>query len=232
MSAVAAFDSVARYLAPTRLQQALAALAQPGGVTVLAGGTDLMPQSQAGKVRPARMLLNIRRIEGLDSVHVGDGQLVLGTLVSVTTLLTHPLVRQHAPHSPSPQPYLVPVRPITSRSIASALEPTSTVARCWTPLSVKAISTLSDIGQHPLGHVAQQFEPIPGAGAHVVDRPCVGGHGVGGLANRRRVEAPVLEPRLGAARADRRRRHRPERKPHVAQRAVVAAASSEGDRNG
>jgi CO/xanthine dehydrogenase FAD-binding subunit len=97
MSAVAAFNSLARYLAPTRLKQALAALAQPGGVTVLAGGTDLMPQSQAGKAKPGRMLLNIRRVEGLDIVHVDGHQLVLGTLVSVTTLLQHPLVRQHAP---------------------------------------------------------------------------------------------------------------------------------------
>jgi CO/xanthine dehydrogenase FAD-binding subunit len=95
MSAV--FESVAQYHAPTRLQQALALLAQPGGATVLAGGTDLMPQAQAGKVRAAHRLLNIRRIEGLDTVHVAGDRLVLGTLVSVTTLLDHPLVRAHAP---------------------------------------------------------------------------------------------------------------------------------------
>lgn len=95
MSAV--FEGLDRYLAPSRLQQALAVLAQPGGVTVLAGGTDLMPQSQAGKVRPARTLLNIRRIEGLDGVRVDGPQLVLGTLVRVTTLLTRPLVHEHAP---------------------------------------------------------------------------------------------------------------------------------------
>jgi CO/xanthine dehydrogenase FAD-binding subunit len=95
MSAV--FESLDGYLAPTRLQQALAALAQRGGATVLAGGTDLMPQTQAGKVKPARVLLNIRRIEGLDGVHVEGPRLVLGTRVSVTTLLAHPLVRQHAP---------------------------------------------------------------------------------------------------------------------------------------
>lgn len=95
MSAV--FEGLSRYVAPMRLQQALAVLAQPGGVTVLAGGTDLMPQSQAGKVKPARVLLNIRRIEGLDGARVDGEQLALGTLVSVTTLLTQPLVRQHAP---------------------------------------------------------------------------------------------------------------------------------------
>lgn len=90
-------NEVQRYLAPTRLQQALAALAQPGGVTVLAGGTDLMPQSLAGKVKPARMLLNIRRIENLGGVHVEGGELVIGALVAVTRLLGDPLVHQHAP---------------------------------------------------------------------------------------------------------------------------------------
>lgn len=95
MSAV--WSEVARYLAPTRLQQALAALAQPGGATVLAGGTDLMPQSQAGRVRPRPTLLNIRRVDGLDGVQVQGAQLVIGTLVSVTTLLEHALVHRHAP---------------------------------------------------------------------------------------------------------------------------------------
>jgi CO/xanthine dehydrogenase FAD-binding subunit len=90
-------DAIERYLAPRALRQALAVLAQPGGATVLAGGTDLMPQSHAGRVRPAPTLLNIRRIDGLDTVALDGASLVLGTLVTVTTLLHHPLVSQHAP---------------------------------------------------------------------------------------------------------------------------------------
>jgi CO/xanthine dehydrogenase FAD-binding subunit len=86
-----------RYLAPTTLPQALAALALPEGATVLAGGTDLMPQLHAGKVRPAAILLNIRRLAGLDGVAVEGESLVLGPLVTVTRLMTHPLVRTHAP---------------------------------------------------------------------------------------------------------------------------------------
>src|SRR5215208_2370935 len=62
-----------------------------------------------------------------------------------------------APHSPSPHPYFVPVSPITSRSIDSALMPAPTVAVCFTPLRVKLISVLNDIGQHPSGHVVQQL---------------------------------------------------------------------------
>jgi len=90
-------EGVERYLAPTRLAPALAALAQPGGATVLAGGTDLMPQGRAGKVRPAHTLLNIRRVEGLDGVALEADALVLGALVTVATLQSHPWVREHAP---------------------------------------------------------------------------------------------------------------------------------------
>lgn len=90
-------DHVERYLAPTRLQQALAALGGPGGAIVLAGGTDLMPQSHAGKLRRAPLLLNIRRVEGLDSIRVEGDALVIGTLVTVTQALRNDLVHRHVP---------------------------------------------------------------------------------------------------------------------------------------
>lgn len=90
-------NGVQRYLAPTALAAALDALAHPGGVTVLAGGTDLMPQSHARRVPSRPTLLNIRRVEGLDRVAVEGDRLVLGALVTITTLLEHPLVRAHAP---------------------------------------------------------------------------------------------------------------------------------------
>jgi CO/xanthine dehydrogenase FAD-binding subunit len=88
---------VERYLAPIRLPQALAVLGLPGGATVLAGGTDLMPQSHAGKVRPAPMLLNIRRVEGLDGIGVDGEALNIGALVTVTQAMRSELVQRHAP---------------------------------------------------------------------------------------------------------------------------------------
>ena len=90
-------DHVERYLAPTRLQQALAALGGPGGAIVLAGGTDLMPQSHAGKLRRAPLLMNIRRVEGLDSIRVEGEALVIGALVTVTQALRNDLVHRHVP---------------------------------------------------------------------------------------------------------------------------------------
>ncbi|HRI16934.1 MAG TPA: xanthine dehydrogenase family protein subunit M [Burkholderiaceae bacterium] len=90
--------AVDRHLAPTTLVQALAALSGEGGTTILAGGTDLMPQSRAGRIRPARTLLSLRRVPDLDGVAVESGDtLALGALVSVTTLLGSPLVRELAP---------------------------------------------------------------------------------------------------------------------------------------
>lgn len=89
--------AIERYLAPASLAQALAALAEPGGATVLAGGTDLMPQSHAGRVKPSRTLLNIRRVAGLDGISSDSAWLQLGTLVTVAQLLEHPLVREQAP---------------------------------------------------------------------------------------------------------------------------------------
>ncbi len=96
-AAVAPAAAFEHYLAPASLEQALAALAASGGATVLAGGTDLMPQLHAGRLRPAATLLNIRRVPGLDTVHAADGTLCLGALTTVATLLTHPLVQAHAP---------------------------------------------------------------------------------------------------------------------------------------
>ena len=90
-------NEVERYVAATTLPQALAVLGESGGATVLAGGTDLMPQSKAGKVKPAHTLLNIRRVAGLEGIEVAAGALRLGTLTTVAALLESALVRQHAP---------------------------------------------------------------------------------------------------------------------------------------
>ena len=53
------------YVAPTSLEQAVVQLQELGEVTILAGGTDLMPQSHAGRVKFKRTLMNIRRIPEL-----------------------------------------------------------------------------------------------------------------------------------------------------------------------
>jgi CO/xanthine dehydrogenase FAD-binding subunit len=77
-------------LAPTRLDDALAALDGDHSLTVLAGGTDLMVGVNYGERRPAGVL-SLRRVPELHRWHVeGDGHdahVVLGAATSYTTLL-------------------------------------------------------------------------------------------------------------------------------------------------
>ncbi len=92
-----AFEGVERYLAPRSLAEALTALAAEPGAIVLAGGTDLMPQAHAGRVRPATTLINIRRLPELAGISHSDKGLRLGALATVAMLLTDPLVQRHSP---------------------------------------------------------------------------------------------------------------------------------------
>src|SRR3990172_3163015 len=118
-----------------------------------------------------------------------------------------------APHSPSPQPYFVPVNPSTSRSISRALISTGTVALRATPFSLKLISSLSDICQHPFDDVVDEFLAVPRRGANV-------GNGLDFVVRRRRdlvdqprVEFFALYCRLGERGAQRPRRDGAQRPP-------------------
>ena len=88
---------IERYYAPASLEQAVDCLQEAGGVTVLAGGTDLMPQKNAGRLKPQRTLMNIRGIAELRGVELSGGEIRIGALTTITDLLENPLVRQHLP---------------------------------------------------------------------------------------------------------------------------------------
>jgi CO/xanthine dehydrogenase FAD-binding subunit len=80
------------YAAPRTLDEA-AELLRAGNVTVLAGGTDLMPQSQSGKLKFRPLLMNIRRVAGLRGISENAGVVRIGALTTITDLLQNPLVR-------------------------------------------------------------------------------------------------------------------------------------------
>ncbi len=88
--------AIERYLAPAGLDDALAALAG-GNATILAGGTDLMPQINAGKVAFRPILLNIRRIPELRAVEVSNGRITIGALVTINELKDNPLIAKAVP---------------------------------------------------------------------------------------------------------------------------------------
>ncbi|MBI5898285.1 MAG: xanthine dehydrogenase family protein subunit M [Rhodocyclales bacterium] len=85
-----------RYFAPTSLDQAVECL-KGGNVTILAGGTDLTPQSQAGRIKFRETLMNIRHIPQLSGITLEGNEIRIGALATITEIMEHPLVRQHLP---------------------------------------------------------------------------------------------------------------------------------------
>ena len=84
---------IERYAAPRSLDEA-AGILSAGNVTVLAGGTDLMPQTQAGRMHFQPVLMNVRRVPELRGIAEQGGVVRIGALVTITELLESSLVRE------------------------------------------------------------------------------------------------------------------------------------------
>ena len=87
---------IEHYSAPTTLVEATR-LMHEGKVTVLAGGTDLMPQTESGKRHFEATLLNIRRIDGINEIEIADDLVRIGALVTITDILENQEVAKVAP---------------------------------------------------------------------------------------------------------------------------------------
>jgi len=86
-------QGIEQYKAPTSLEEA-AGILRAGNVTVLAGGTDLMPQTQAGRMHLQPVLMNVRRVPELRGIAEAGGAVRIGALVTITELLESALVRE------------------------------------------------------------------------------------------------------------------------------------------
>lgn len=86
-------SAIEQYSAPTSLDEAVEIL-RTGNVTVFAGGTDVMVQSQIGKVQLKPVLMNIRRIAGICGIRAEGGTIRIGALTTMTELLDSALVRE------------------------------------------------------------------------------------------------------------------------------------------
>lgn len=84
------------YLRPTTLDQAIAALADPSGVSyLLAGGTDLIVRLRRGDLRPT-IVVDTKRIRDLhDEIVAVDNGLRFGALVTMTSIIEDARVRRH-----------------------------------------------------------------------------------------------------------------------------------------
>ncbi len=89
-------SEITNYLSPCSLDDAVKTLAN-GDVTILCGGTDLMPQTQTGQRECASTLMNIRRIEGLAEITLTDDMCRIGALTTVSEIETNQLLNEVAP---------------------------------------------------------------------------------------------------------------------------------------
>jgi len=96
--------STFEYCAPTTLREAVGLLAADPDATVIAGGQSLMPLL-AFRLTAPTLLVDLRRISGLDAIVIDDGGVRLGARVSwrdieddarLTT--THPLLHDAVSH--------------------------------------------------------------------------------------------------------------------------------------
>lgn len=76
---------IEHYAAPRSLSEAVDLL-KGGDVTVLAGGTDVMPQSHAGRLTIKSTLMNIRRIPELRHITETGRVLQIGATTTITEL--------------------------------------------------------------------------------------------------------------------------------------------------
>ncbi len=85
------------YLFANSVEHALELLARYGGrAQLIAGGTDLVLQSQRGEC-PATVMVDITRIPGLNRIEERDGYILIGAQVTHAQIAASPLIREKAP---------------------------------------------------------------------------------------------------------------------------------------
>jgi CO/xanthine dehydrogenase FAD-binding subunit len=89
-------QEISTYLAPSRLDEALQAMAD-GDATVLCGGTDLAPQTESGVRQYTAKLLNIRRIEGLSGIETNAAKVRIGAVTTISEIRRNPALAEIAP---------------------------------------------------------------------------------------------------------------------------------------
>jgi xanthine dehydrogenase FAD-binding subunit len=88
--------TVEHYVAARSLDEALVAL-RAGEATILAGGTDVMPQSESGKTPLRKTLVNIRRIPELAGITLAKNEVRIGALTTISEMMADDLIRKHFP---------------------------------------------------------------------------------------------------------------------------------------
>ena len=87
---------IENYLFPSELDEAIRAMAADN-VTIVCGGTDLAPQTDAGQRQYTATLMNIRRIAGLSGISQTDKQIRIATLTTISEIMESELLNEVAP---------------------------------------------------------------------------------------------------------------------------------------
>lgn len=85
-----------RYEAPESLEQVARDLMAGDGLTLLAGGTDLIPRIKQGLEKPA-CLLDLKNIPSLKSIALTEKGLLIGSMATLAEIANHPLVNRYCP---------------------------------------------------------------------------------------------------------------------------------------
>ncbi len=101
--------NIENYYVPSSIAAAVQSLVQ-GEATILAGGTDLTPQTASGAKEFAATLVNIQHVDEMRGISVADGRLRIGGLTTITDILESERLAAEAPvlvdaadHFASPQ---------------------------------------------------------------------------------------------------------------------------------
>ena len=84
------------YQEPKTIEEASDLLLEEKGARILAGGTDLLINMKHRVEKPS-MLINIKKVEGLDIIRQAQGALRIGALTSLKKISQNPLVLEKVP---------------------------------------------------------------------------------------------------------------------------------------
>lgn len=86
-----------KYILAKSAAEALEALlAEEGKARIIAGGSDVMVDMEAGKLAP-QTLVDITTADDMKGIRIQDDQLIIGAAVTLTEITRSPLIRQYFP---------------------------------------------------------------------------------------------------------------------------------------
>ncbi len=86
-----------KYILAKSAAEALEALlAEEGKARIIAGGSDVMVDMEAGKLAP-QTLVDITTADDMKGIRIQDDQLIIGAAVTLTEIARSPLIRQYLP---------------------------------------------------------------------------------------------------------------------------------------